>query len=281
MRMHALSTGAVKITQNWMIGQASGAGRLLNALIDQRYTDWLPIYCYVIEHPEGLIVVDTGIPANANDRNYFPPWMLLLQRAAPFRITPDEEIGSLLRICGLDPADVRWIVQTHLHQDHEGGLHHFPNAQVLISRREWQAAQGLAGRMIGYRNDRWPASLAPTLVDFTEHATGAFPRRQTLTRAGDVYLVPTPGHSPGHMSLLVEEDDHIVCFAGDTAYSQDLLFRTAIDGVASNPQAQQASQRAILRLARETPLIYLPTHEWDAERRLCDREPVPILEAVA
>jgi N-acyl homoserine lactone hydrolase len=279
MRMHALTTGAVKITHNWMIGKAGGAGRLINALLDRRHTDWLPIYCYVIEHPEGLIVVDTGISANANDRIFFPPWMPLVQRAAPFRIAPEEEIGSLMRARGLAPKDVRWVVQTHLHQDHEGGLHHFPHAQVLISRSEWQAAQGLAGRLVGYLNYRWPQS--PILVDFEEYSAGAFPQRHVLTRAGDVQLVPTPGHSAGHMSLLVEDADHIVYFAGDASYSQALLIATTIDGVATNPQAQQASQRAILRLASETPTVYLPSHEWDAERRLLVREPLSVFEPVA
>src|SRR3954469_19004631 len=189
MRIHALTTGAVKITQNWMIGRTSGAGRLLNALLDRRYTDWLPVYCDVIEHPEGLIVVDTGIPATANDRIFFPPWMPLIQRAAPFRITPEAEIGALMCARGLAPADVRWVVQTHLHQDHEGGLHHFPNAQVLIARREWHAAQGLAGRLAGYRNDRWPRSLSPILVDFTAYDANAFPYRHVLTHAGDVQLI--------------------------------------------------------------------------------------------
>jgi glyoxylase-like metal-dependent hydrolase (beta-lactamase superfamily II) len=275
MRIHAITTGAVKITANWMVGQAGGAGRLINALLDRRRTDWLPIYCYVIEHPEGLIVVDTGIPANANDPILFPPWMLLLQRATPFRIAPEEELGPLMRARGLAPEDVRWVVQTHLHPDHEGGLHHFPNAQVLISRAEWRAAQGLAGRLAGYRNNRWPRSLAPVLADFETSAAAPFPRRHILTRAGDVQLVPTPGHSAGHMSLLLEEGKQIIFFAGDASYSQDLLLSNSIDGVAPDPLAQQASQRAILRLAQETPTVYLPSHEWDAERRLLAREPIP------
>jgi N-acyl homoserine lactone hydrolase len=53
----------------------------------------LPIYCYVIEHPEGLIIVDTGIPVTANAPILFPPWMPLVQWAARFRITAEREIG--------------------------------------------------------------------------------------------------------------------------------------------------------------------------------------------
>jgi glyoxylase-like metal-dependent hydrolase (beta-lactamase superfamily II) len=83
------------------------------------------------------------------------------------------------------------------------------------------------------------------------------------------------------MSLLLEEGDHIVCFAGDTSYTQALLLSTTVDGVATSPQVQQASQRAILRLANEIPTVYLPSHEWDAERRLLVREPISVFEPVA
>jgi hypothetical protein len=66
MKIHAISTGKVKITQNWRIGREDDPLRLVHTFFDRRFTDWLPIFCFVVEHPEGLIVIDTGIPANAN-----------------------------------------------------------------------------------------------------------------------------------------------------------------------------------------------------------------------
>ncbi len=134
--------GQVQITQNWRKGQGEGIRRLANTLFDQNMTEWLPIYCYVIEHPEGLIVVDTGIVSTANTPVYFPPWMRLVQRAARFRIEPEQEIGPQMAAGGLSPQDVRWVVLTHLHQDHDGGLQYFPQAEFIISRLEWQAARG-------------------------------------------------------------------------------------------------------------------------------------------
>ena len=119
--------------------------RLINALSDRRFTDWLPIYCTVIEHPEGLIVIDTGIPATPTIRLYFPPHIRLLQRAAPFQITPEQEIGAQMQARGLDPRDVRWVISTHLHQDHDGGMGCFPNAEFLIAREEWAAGAGIQG----------------------------------------------------------------------------------------------------------------------------------------
>src|SRR5829696_5675892 len=115
MNVHLISTGQVKITQNWREGKGSGVLRLANTLLDRRFTDWLPIYCAVIEHPEGLMVIDTGISGDANAPVYFPPHIRLVQRAAPFQITPEQEIGAQMRARGLNPADVRWVVLTHLH----------------------------------------------------------------------------------------------------------------------------------------------------------------------
>jgi glyoxylase-like metal-dependent hydrolase (beta-lactamase superfamily II) len=235
----------------------------------------LPIFCYVVEHAEGIIVVDTGIPADANAPIWFPPWMRLVQRAALFRMEPEEEIGPQLQRHGLAIEDVRWVVLTHLHQDHDGGLHHFPKARIIVSRAEWNAARGLKGRLAGYLNQRWPEWLAPELVEFSSGPYGPFPGSHALTARGDVQLVPTPGHSAGHLSVLVEEEGHIVCMAGDASYSQELLLADCIDGVATDPVAQRLSHKRLLQLAGATPLVYLPAHEWDAARRLAEREPIP------
>ena len=276
MQIHAISTGSVKITQNWRVGRGAGGLRLVHTLLDRRFADWLPIYCYVIEHPEGPIVVDTGIPANANDPILFPPWMRLVQRAAQFRITADQEIGPLMRARGLMPEDVQWVVLTHLHQDHDGGMHHFPNAKIIIGNAEWEAARGLKGRLAGYLNHRWPGWLSPTLIEFSATQLSVFPHRYQLTQRKDVHLVPTPGHSAGHLSVLLEESNHLVFIAGDASYSQDLLIADTVDGVGLDPAAQRVTHRSILQLAAEMPTVYLPTHEWDAERRLLAREPIPV-----
>lgn len=276
MKIHSISTGEVIITQNWQVGKGVGFRRLANTLFDRHFTDWLPIYCYVIEHPEGLIVVDTGIPANANAPVYFPPWMRLVQRAAQFRIEPEQEIGPQMLAHGLSPHDVRWVVLTHLHQDHDGGLQYFPKAEFVVSRAEWQAANGLKGRMGGYLNQRWPKWLSPTLIEFKHGTYGTFPHSHQLTKIGDVHLAPTPGHSAGHTAVLLEEDEHVLCFAGDASYSQELLLAGSIDGIGPDPIEQSRSHKMILEYAAQTPLVKLPAHEWDSQRRLQAREVLPV-----
>ncbi len=267
MNIHLISTGHVKVTQNFRAGKGRGVLRLVNAVSDRRLTDWLPIYCAVIEHPEGLIVVDTGIPANASDPVYFPPHIRLLQAVAPFEMSPDQEIAVQMRARGFDPRDVRWLIETHLHQDHDGGMRSFPNAEILVSRAEWSHGLGWIGRMNGYFNWRW-SDLTPRLIDFSSGAYHSFAASEVVTRAGDVRLVPTPGHTHGHLSVVLERGDDVVLVAGDVAYTQDLLIADVVDGVGPDPAAQHDSHRRIMELAARTPTIFLPSHDPESEQRL-------------
>ncbi|HVU10954.1 MAG TPA: N-acyl homoserine lactonase family protein [Phototrophicaceae bacterium] len=268
MNIQMISTGRVKISQNWQVGKGdSRAARLINALADRHLSDWLPIYCTVIEHPEGLIVVDTGIPADASKPVFFPPHMLLLQHASPFQMSADQVLSTQMRARGLDPRDVRWVISTHLHQDHDGDMDSFPNAEFLISRREWATGQGWGGRMNGYFNWRWQ-QITPRLIDFTSGAYYSFTASEIITQAGDVRLVPTPGHSAGHLSVIVEQGDHLVMAAGDVAYAQDLLLKDLVDGVGPDPAAQHDSHRRIVQLAAQAPTIFLPSHDPASEDRL-------------
>ncbi len=271
MNIHVIETGRVKITENWRTGRGDGIKRLVNTLFDSEFTAWLPIYVWVIEHPEGLIVIDTGIPADANKRIWFPPFMPLVQRAAKFDMTPEQEVGPQLQRLGCSPDDVRWVVLTHLHQDHDGGLHHFPNAEFIVSRKEWAAATGFKGRLNGYLNQRWPDWFQPQLVDFDQAPFGAFPSHRTLTNSGDVHLVPTPGHSPGHLSVILVEGDLSIVFAGDASYTEDMLIADMADGIGPDPQAQHDSHMQILAYAEQNPTVYLPSHDPGSKMRLENR----------
>lgn len=274
MNIFAIETGKVRITQSWQVGRGNGAKRLLNTLFDSQFTEWLPIYAWVIEHPEGLIVVDTGIAADANKRIWFPPFMPLVQRAAGFDMTPEQEIGPQLQKLGFSPDDVRWVLLTHLHQDHDGGLGHFPKAEFLVSEQEWSVATGLKGRMNGYLNQRWPEWFQPRLVDFDETPFGPFAGHHPVTESGDVLLVPTPGHSPGHLSVIVQEGECSIFLTGDASYTENLLIGQKADGIGADPRAQQETHSRILRYAQENPTVYLPSHDPDAKARLGNRIPL-------
>jgi glyoxylase-like metal-dependent hydrolase (beta-lactamase superfamily II) len=282
MRIHAIETGTVAITQNWRRGKGSGALRRINTLVDRRWTKPLPIYAWVIEHPEGVLVVDTGETARASQPGYFPGWQPYFRFAVKEWVRPEEEIGPQMHALGIDPQrDVRWLVMTHLHTDHAGGLSHFSGVETLVSRTEYVGAQGIRGRIEGYPNHRWPDVFAPRLLDFKDRPYGPFTQSLPLTRAGDVLLVPTPGHTRGHLSVVVQDGDHAVFLAGDTSYTEELLLDRAPDGVGPDAVQELDTHRRILQLAQTLPLVYLPTHDPDSAQRLAERRVMPMAAVAA
>jgi N-acyl homoserine lactone hydrolase len=278
MKIHPIQTGTVAITTSWREGVGHGTRRLLNTVLDREWTEPLPIYAFAIEHPEGVIVVDTGETARIADPGYLPRWSPLFRFAVREQVERNEEIGPQLERLGIRPSDVRWVVMTHLHTDHAGGLHHFPNKEILVSRTEMQYARGLRGRLRGYVNKPWPAWFDPTLVDLPPVEFGPFPASLPLTRAGDVTLVPIPGHSPGQLAVIVERGDHSVFLAGDSSYTEDAMLRGAVDGVGADEDAERQTHERIRAYAAAAPTVYLPSHDPETAVRLAERRTVGAVE---
>ena len=271
MKIHAIQTGTVALTTSWREGVGDGKRRLLNTLLDRRWTEPLPIYAFAIEHPEGVIVVDTGETARVAEPGYLPRWSPFFRFAVRERVEPEEEIGPQLERLEIHPADVRTVVLTHLHTDHAGGLHHFPGNEILVSRRELEYAAGLRGRLRGYVNKPWPTWFDPIAIDLPSVPLGPFPESLALTEAGDVTLVPIPGHSPGQLGVLVADGDHSVLLAGDASYTQDAMLRGTVDGVGPDEDAERLTHERIRAYAAATPTVYLVAHDPETATRLVER----------
>jgi glyoxylase-like metal-dependent hydrolase (beta-lactamase superfamily II) len=111
VKIHAIQTGTVAVTSAWREGVGHGRRRLLHALLDREWTEPLPIYAFAIEHPEGVIVVDTGEDARAFEPSYFARWHPG-SRASREQVEPEQEIGPQLKELGIQPGDVRWVDHT-------------------------------------------------------------------------------------------------------------------------------------------------------------------------
>jgi N-acyl homoserine lactone hydrolase len=273
MEVHAIETGRVAVPERQREGSGpNGPLRLVNTLLDRSWTEPLPIYFWLIEHPEGLIAVDTGETSRVAEPGYFPRWHPYFRLGVREWVDEEQEAGPALRRLGFQPEEVRWVVMTHLHTDHAGGLAHFPRSEILVARAELENASGALGKLRGFLPHRLPEWFEPRPIDFPSRPFGPFPHSLALTDAGDVRLVSTPGHTPGHLSVAVEEDDRILFLAGDTSYTEDLMLRGRVDGVAPDPSAAALALGRIQELVAHRPTVYLPTHDPRSEERLTARE---------
>ena len=274
MNIHAIQTGFVRIKTAQVQGRGLGLRRRFAVFTDPDWTEWLPTYAWVIDHPEGVIVVDTGQATHLLQTvTSLHPYM---RWGVRFRIAPDEELGPQLRARGIGPRDVKRVVLTHLHIDHDGGLAHFPNSEILVSRGELQTASGWMGRMRGYLPNRWPSWFNPVSLDLAPEAYGRFAASKRLTSAGDVIAVATPGHTANHVSVLVEDQGITYFLAGDTSYNQRLMLAGQVDGVCIDENVARATLGAIRDLAMDRPTVYLPTHDPESAARLSNGQLVDV-----
>ena len=142
-----------------------------------------PGFLHVVEHPQGRVLVDTGLIDSTPE---------LDEEWSP-RFDPDAI-----------PRDVACVINTHLHFDHCGGNRLFAGTPIYVQRLEREAA-----RAEGYTIAQWVEFEGATYVEL-EGEQEVLP---------GLRVVPTPGHTPGHQSVLVETDDGLVVVAGDVAYT--------------------------------------------------------------
>jgi N-acyl homoserine lactone hydrolase len=270
VRVRAIQTGYARLRPAQSRRRPGGA---LRVLLDRDWTDWLPIHAWLIEHPEGNILVDTGETAKVAQPGYLPGWHPFFRLAASFRVGVDDELGPQLKKAGIASEEIRTVVLTHLHTDHVNGLAHLSlGARFLAAGGEFESAKGRFGQVMGYLSHHWPQWFRPEPIEFEERRFGPFERCKALTRAGDVVIVPTPGHTPHHVSVIVDCGDVTIFLAGDATYSEAQLQGRWADGVASRPEVQLQTLETIKWFVQSRPTVYLPSHDPESAKRLQVRQ---------
>jgi N-acyl homoserine lactone hydrolase len=147
-----------------------------------------PVPFYVIEHSKGIALFDCGLQAALTDpQDTF--YQLLAAADTHIELQPQELAPARLERLEIDPKKVRWIVVSHLHFDHVGGLHQFPNSTTVVQRKEWQT--GLDDKLAArYFMQRRFYDLGQPVMQID----GLY----DLFGDQSVVCTPSPGHTPGH-----------------------------------------------------------------------------------
>ncbi|HXW27105.1 MAG TPA: N-acyl homoserine lactonase family protein [Xanthobacteraceae bacterium] len=269
MKIHAIQTGRVQIKQAQIEARGHGLWRRAQPFLSGEWADWSPTYAWAIEHPEGVIVVDTGEAAHLKS---LPRWHPYFRLAVRFDIEPEQEVGAQLRGLGIDARDVKLVVLTHMHIDHDGGLAHFRHSRIFASGGELSRASGVRGSLLGYLPSRWPTWFDPEPMDWQPSAYGPFTHSARLSAAGDVIAVRTPGHTPSHLSVIVNDGDTLIVLAGDASYLEATMVSGTVDGISPDESVAKATLARIRRLCAGHPTVYLPTHDPKSGERLANRQ---------
>lgn len=271
IKIHCITTGWVQIKIHHQLARFFRRPlRVLDVLTDRKWSPHLPIGCWLIEHPEGMIMVDTGESSRANDKGYQPWWHPFMQFCERRGVKPEEEVGALLKAKGFDPLKVKTVVMTHMHGDHAGGIPNFPNSEFVLSEREFIGIESKDAVFNGYLTMHYPEFFYQN-VRTVNHSDGAFENFEqstALTADGKVRLVPTPGHTEGHQAVIVDMGDHYVLIGGDASYSEEYMLNGDIDGVCIDGKKHQESTAKMRELCRRKPTITQFAHDVDSEKRL-------------
>lgn len=274
VRVIAIETGKARMKKAQMTGREgrSGIGRKIDIFRDTEWVGPLPILCFLIEHPEGRFLVDTGDTWRNGVPGYLPRWNPFFTKEVEIKVAPLEEVGQRLLALGLDPSrDIDAVILTHCHHDHTGGLDHFPHNRILVPRINFESSRGFKGKLAGCLPQRWPIWLKPELIDLDGEAVGPFPSSYAVTRDRRILVVPTPGHADGHISVIVRGQGVTYFLAGDATYCEANLRAEKTDGVTFAPEVALETLRRIKRFVESEPTVVLPAHDPEAAERLAAR----------
>ncbi|MDX2013378.1 MAG: MBL fold metallo-hydrolase [Myxococcaceae bacterium] len=259
LTVHALHTGWVSVKEAHRTLGTADALRIPAILLDQRWTEWMPVYVFALVHPEGVWLVDTGLSEatlDFTDSACDPGNRFVYQNLLRFRFEPAQRVDRQLEALGVRLADVRGVVFTHRHADHTDAFPMLPDgATPYVGAGDWPAHNGALPC-------RWPSARKPVLVENVGPAFGALPHSTPLSPDGRIRVVPLNGHSPGHLGVMADlGDGRFALFAGDSTFSVEQVASRTIAGISEVPADARRSLDLIAAQLAHAPTFLLPAHD--------------------
>lgn len=255
IRVHALEAGLQWLDGGAMFGVVPRPLWERRIPPDHRHRIPLALRCLLVEAPNALVLVDTGIGNKEDDR--FRDLYGVDNGGDPTRLE------DALRAVGFQPEDVDVVVSTHLHFDHAGGNARldpdgevrpaFPRARHVVQKGEFDFAHS--------PNERIRASyLGHNIHPLSRAGLWDLVEGEAVVTTG-IRVLPTPGHTPHHQSVLVESDGEVACFLADVCPTSAHLPLPWIMGYDLEPLVTLESKRLLWRRAREEGWLLVFEHD--------------------
>ena len=276
-RCHCLNAGSIRLDGGAMFGVVAKPLWEKHFVADEENRIRLALRCLLVEHDAGPVLIDTGIGNKENEK------FLRIYGVDNDGANGPTRLDDALAEVGIAREHVRFVINTHLHFDHAGGntyvdrrdaarprsrsaagakerretslpaLVSFPNATYIVQAGELDAAT--------HPNERSAASyLADNFQPVTRANAWRLPQGEVAVLPG-ISVVPTPGHTPFHQSVLISDGDEIACYVGDcipTSAHVPLPWIMAYD---LEPLVTLATKRDLLAKAEAEGWIMVLEHD--------------------
>ncbi|AKG37335.1 N-acyl homoserine lactonase family protein [Paenibacillus durus] len=238
-KIHVLHTGSVNVDRALPFKEKTLHPLPFSGwLRPKSWRMWVPVSAYLIEHPKGLILIDAGWHEDmrVDVRKHLG---FLASTMITGILPPGQSIREQLQRLGYTDKDLDLVIMTHLHSDHVSGLKQVAGAKrVIVSDLEWNAAQ----KDGNYIKSMWEG-VNMEKFEMKSIPHGPYKKGLDLFGDGTIYLVLTPGHSVGMVSLLVKTDDGWVLLGSDVGYARKSWEQHILPGVTTSVEEADKSLR--------------------------------------
>ncbi|MGH7676922.1 MAG: MBL fold metallo-hydrolase [Gemmatimonadaceae bacterium] len=256
-RVHAIQAGGQKLDGGAMFGVVPKPLWERRIPADARNRIQLGMRCLLIEHPSGLVLIDTGAGNKEDDK--FHDIYGIENRGE----NGATQLEDGLRDLRVQPSDVDIVINTHLHFDHGGGdttrtadgliVPTFPNARYVVQAGEYEYAT--------HTNERTAASYFPrNFVPIREAGLFDLVQGEQEVVSG-ITVLPTPGHVPHHQGILLESDGEKAFYLADLAPTTAHLPLPWIMGYDVEPLVSLETKRRIMKRAVDENWLLIYEHD--------------------
>lgn len=233
IRVHIFHTGRVRVDQA-IPHREKNPLAVIGFLRGEKKKITLPVSCYLIEHPKGKILIDTGWDSRYVSEK---PNVFLNSISKPI-IKSGESIDCKLKKLGIVPEELDYIFFSHMDFDHTSGLRLVQDAGRIMAAREEIADS--KKYFFRYVKSTWKFTRIEPF-DYIPTGLGPVGKSYDVFDDGSVLLINTPGHSHGLFSVKITGGEHYVILAGDTAYTQKSLRERILPGFTVDTELAEKS----------------------------------------